>query len=164
MRLEPVGVDFLDRAEHVWSTDVDLPATPDEVWDVLADNTSWTEWFAGCRSVESSAPVWTAAGDTRSITVGPMRIEEVAAAVDRPHRWAISLTRTTIPMASRMLEVLDLHDTSRNGEDRTEVRWTGALDVPMYLRPALPILRSQLTKKWGASLEDLHDVVISRRA
>ena len=62
-----------------------------------------------------------------------------------------------------MLEVLDLIDTSRNGETRTEVRWTGAFDPLSYLGPLNAVIATQLTKKWGTSLERLFDAVDARR-
>ena len=161
--LEPVGLDFLDRAEHVFTTDVDLPASVDEVWEILVDNSSWTSWFE-CSAVTSSVPVWADPGDTRMIRVGPIKIEEVAVNLDEPRQWAMSPTKSTIPIASRMLEVLDMRDTSRDGEERTEVRWTGALDIPAYLRPARRLIESRLIAMWGTSLEALHDEVLARRS
>jgi hypothetical protein len=161
--LEPVGLEFLDRAEHVFTTDVDLPVSVDEVWEILVDNSSWTSWFA-CSSITSSVPVWADPGDTRTIRVGPIKIEEVAVNLDEPRQWAMSLTRSTIPLATRMLEVLDIRDTSRNGEERTEVKWTGALDIPVYLRPARGLIESRLVAMWGSGLEALHDEVLARRS
>ena len=75
----------------------------------------------------------------------------------------MSLTKSTIPIATRMLEVLDIRDTSRNGEERTEVKWTGALDIPAYLRPARGLIESRLIAMWGSGLEALHDEVLARR-
>lgn len=162
-KLEPVELDFLERAEIEVSTEVDLPASIEEVWSVLVDNDSWIHWFSGCRSMVSSVPVWSEAGDTRTIGVDVFKIEEVAVAIDESTRWAMCLTKTNLPMAKRMLEVLDLSDTSRNGEVRTEVRWTGAIDPLTYLRPFTAVLQRRLVNTWGRSLEALHDEVVSRR-
>lgn len=162
-KLEPVDLDFLERAEIELSTDVDLPASADEVWAVLVDNDSWIHWFAGCRSMVYSAPVWSDVGDTRTIGVDVFKIEEVAVAIDESSRWAMCLTKTNLPMAKRMLEMVELRDTSRNGEVRTEVRWTGALDPLPYLRPFGAVFQTRLVNKWGQSLEALQDEVVSRR-
>lgn len=162
-KLRPVDLDFLDTAEAVVTTDVDLPASIDEVWDVIVDNQSWVHWLAGCRSVTSSPDVWADPGDTRSVVIGIMKIDEVAVAVDGPHRWAMCLTSSTVPLASAMLEMLELVDTSRNGEVRTEVRWTAALDRRGFLRPFAGLIESRLIEMWGRSLEALHDEVVARR-
>lgn len=161
--LEAVGVDFLQRAEFVHSTDVDLPASREEIWRVLVDNSSWLDWFAGCRSIRASVPIWSTPGDTRRIRVGPLVLEEVAIELDPQARWAMSVTTSSLPLASRLLEVVDLIDTSRNGETRTEVRWTGAFDLPTYLRPINGLIAHQLVKKWGISLERLFGTVTARR-
>lgn len=162
-KLRPVGLDFVDTAEVVLTTEVDLPASIDEVWDVIIDNESWPHWLADCRSMSASRPVWADPGDTRQAQVGIMKIEEVAVALDQPDRWAMCLTKSTLPMAKAMLEMLELTDTSRNGETRTEVRWTGALDPLSYLKPLSSIIESRLAGLWARSLEALYDEVVSRR-
>lgn len=161
--LRQVGVDFVDTAEAVLSTDVDLPASIDEVWDVIVDNESWTRWLRGCSRSSASPEIWDAAGDTRTVRVGPLRIDEVAVAVERPHTWAMSLVKTNLPMARAMLEMLELTDSSRNGEVRTEVRWTGAIDRLPYLRPLAGSIETRLADMWAQSLEALYDEVVSRR-
>ncbi len=163
MKLEPSTLELLDTAEFTLSTDVDLAASIDEVWAVLADNTSWTAWFHNCTKMTYSHETWTEAGQLRTITSKPFVIEEVALAVDEPNRWAISLLATNLPMAKSMIEVLDLTDTSRNGEERTEVKWTAAFDLPAYLLPVRSIAETILVRTWGKSLEALQDAVIARR-
>ncbi len=162
-KLRTVDLGFLDTAEVVLTTDVDLPASIDEVWDVVVDNESWVRWLAGCRRVTASPEVWADRGDTRTVVVGAMKIDEVAVAVDGPHRWAMCLTKTTVPIASAMLEMLELADTSREGEVRTEVRWTGAIDRRAMLRPFAGPIEARLVEMWGRSLENLLDEVVARR-
>lgn len=162
-KLEKVQLDFLDRAEVELSTDVDLSASIEEVWSILVDNDSWVHWFVGCRSMAYSAPVWSDAGDTRTIGVDVLKVEEVAIAIEEPTRWAMCLTRTNLPLAKRMIEMIELRDTSRDGEVRTEVRWTAALDPLPVLRPLAGIIHGRLIDKWGQSLEALQDEVVSRR-
>lgn len=163
MKLTPATIDLLDTAEWVFSMDVDLPANIDEVWAVLIDNTSWSEWFKDCKKMEASPSTWTNPGDSRTIHTGLFKIDEIAVELTAPSRWAMTLTSTNVPMAKTMLEVLDLADTSRQGEERTSVRWTGALNPPVYLKPFRKIVESQLTAVWAPSLESLLDAVIARR-
>ena len=161
--LQRASLEFVDEAELVMSCDVDLPAGIDEVWAVIADNDSWPEWFHNCSAMTSSHNPWTAAGQSRTITVSPFKIAERSVAVDAPNLWAMQFAKTNLPMASRALEMLELADTPRNGETRTEVRWTGAFDFPVYLRPVKSIFETRLVNSWGQSLENLLDVVIARR-
>lgn len=161
--LQRASLEFVHEAELVISYDVDLPAEISEVWDVIADNSSWPEWFHNCTSMESSHNPWTAAGQSRTIKVTPFVIRETAVAIEAPNLWAMQLSKTNLPMATRALEMLELADTSRQGETRTEVKWTGAFDLPVYLRPAKSIVETLFLKNWGPSLENLLDVVIARR-
>ena len=161
--LQRASLEFVDHAELVISYDVDLPAEIEEVWAVIADNDSWPEWFHNCTAMTSSHNPWTAPGQSRTIHVKPFKIREVAVAIEAPHLWAMQLSKTNLPMARRALEMLELSDTSRHGEVRTEVRWTGAFDRPMYFRPAASIFENQLLGTWGPSLENLLDAVIARR-
>ena len=163
MKLEHATLDLLDTAEFTVSIDVDLAASIGEVWDVLADNTSWTSWFHKCARMDAPDDVWTEAGQLRTIHSSPFVIEEIALAVDRPNRWAICLTRTNLPMATRMIEVLDLSDTSRQGEERTGIRWTAAFDLPFYLRPGRKVMETLLARTWGTSFEALQDTINASR-
>lgn len=162
MRFEPSTVELLDTAEYVLTTDVDLAASIDEVWAVIADNTSWVEWFHNCTDM-LGPDVWIEAGQPRTIKTTPFVIEEVSLVVDAPKRWAMCLLKSNLPMAKRMIEVLDLTDTSRNGETRTEVRWTGAFDMVPYMKPFAGVLESALIRTWGTSLEALQGAVVARR-
>ena len=161
--LQRSSMSFLDEAEYIFTTEVDLPAEIHEVWAVIADNTSWPEWFKDCRAMDYSHATWTAAGQTRTIKLMPFVIREAAVAIEAPNLWAMQLSHTNLPLASRALEQLELTDTSRNGETRTEVRWTGAFDLPFYLKPASYSVERLLLRTWGESLESLLDAVIARR-
>lgn len=154
---------FFDEAELIVTTEVDLPAEIDEVWAVIADNDSWPEWFKDCTSMESSHNPWTAAGQSRTIKVTPFVITEQSIEINPPHLWAMQFSRTNLPMASRAAEKLELTDTSRNGEERTEVRWTGAFNLPLLLKPGRSIAEQMFLRTWGESLESLLDAVIARR-
>lgn len=165
--MQRASLSYVDDAELVISTDVDLPAEINEVFAVIADNTSWSEWFKDCSHVEASHNPWTAAGQRRTITVAstpkPLEITEVAVAIEPPHLWAMQFARANLPIAKRGLEILELSDTSRAGETRTQVRWTGAFDLPIALKPFSGVAEQLFLRTWGESLEALLDAVIARR-
>ncbi len=161
--MQRASMSFFDEAELIVTTEVDLPAEIHEVWEVIADNDSWTEWFKDCTSVVSEHNPWTAAGQSRTIKVTPLVITEAAIEIDAPNLWAMQFCRTNLPMVSRGIEKLELTDTSRNGEVRTEVRWTGAFNLPLLFKPASSIAEQLFLRTWGASLENLLDAVIARR-
>ncbi len=162
-QLHPIPPDFLDDAPHLVTTSVDVPATRDELWAAIVDNATWTEWFVDCRSCVGSPPVWQAAGNTRTISVGRLVVEEIAAELRPGERWVMAVTRLNLPIASSMAESLDLVDTSRDGETRTELRWTGALAPRRLTGALLGPVSARMADAWGQSLENLYDFVSARR-
>lgn len=162
-QLTPADRDYLDRAPLTVSTDVDMPATRDEIWAAIADSSTWTEWFVGCRSCEGEPQVWTAAGQTRRIHVGALKLDEVAAEIVPGERWVMSVTRANVPLAKRLVEMLELIDTSTADEVRTEVRWTAGVELPALLRPVGGTIGDRFVRTWGSSLENLNDYLAARR-
>ncbi len=153
--LRVASLDLLDVATTAVSTEVDMAASRQAIWDTIVDNSTWPQWFDGCRSCPAEPMVWTAVGDTRTIDVRPLVAREVCVAFDPLARWAFSITHTNLPMARAVIEMLDFEDTSRNGETRTNVRWTAALDLgPMY-RISAGFTTGRMIDAWGRSLENL---------
>jgi uncharacterized protein YndB with AHSA1/START domain len=162
-KLLPISGDFFDSADHVFTTMVELPASRAEIWEALVDNAGWADWFMNCRGCEGTPAIWSAAGNTRTIRVGPVRVDEIAVELVPEQRWAMVLTATSIPFAKRMAESIDLIDTSREGEVRTELQWTGALDPLWHLKPVVSSFGARLANGWGQSFEDLNRYLAERR-
>ena len=161
-RMQPVDVGFVDRAAHVVRTDVDIDASIDEVWEALADNTRWVDWF-DCSRCTASPGIWTAAGDTRTIKLGPLTVDEIAVEIEAPNCWAMTLVRSNLFVWTRGLEMVELFDTSRDGETRTEIRWTGAFEFHPFARPMTKMILGRAVDTWGQGFENLADHLRSRR-
>ena len=66
---EPVGLDFIDNAPFRFVSKVDLAITPEQLFEVLADETSWPHWATVITNVEwTSAPPY-GVGTTRTVTM-----------------------------------------------------------------------------------------------
>ena len=52
-----------------------LPATPEQVFAMLADSPGWTRWFKGMSKVRIDGPA-TGVGTLRTVWVGPNRVQE----------------------------------------------------------------------------------------
>lgn len=66
---EHVGLDFIDSAPFRFTSKVDLAITPEQLFDVLADEQSWPHWATVITKV-----VWTSSeprgvGTTRTVTM-----------------------------------------------------------------------------------------------
>jgi hypothetical protein len=53
---EPVGMDFIDHAPFRFVSKIDLAITREQLFDVLADETSWPQWATVITNVEWSSP------------------------------------------------------------------------------------------------------------
>jgi uncharacterized protein YndB with AHSA1/START domain len=118
------SADFVERAPVRVVAERDVSASPERVWKVLADASSWTEWFPTvreCRYTAGSGGV----GSTRTVKVGPVRFHEEFIVWDEPTRWGFSVTSTSITVAAAAVELVELTVV---GDDRTHVRYTQAVE------------------------------------
>lgn len=66
---ERVGVDFIDNAPHRFVSSVDLPVTPEQVWEVLDDAESWPHWATVITKVTWTSPHPHGVGTTRVVNM-----------------------------------------------------------------------------------------------
>lgn len=66
---ERVELDFIDRAPFRFVSTVELAITPEELFEVLADETSWPHWATVITNVEWTSPEPRGIGTTRTVTM-----------------------------------------------------------------------------------------------
>jgi carbon monoxide dehydrogenase subunit G len=64
---ERVGLDFIDTAPFRFVSAVDLPITPEQVWEVLDDAESWPHWATVITKVTWTSPQPHGVGTTRVV-------------------------------------------------------------------------------------------------
>ncbi|ABK76224.1 SRPBCC family protein [Mycolicibacterium smegmatis] len=64
---ERVDLDFIDRAPFRFVSTVDLPITGEQLFEVLADETSWPKWATVITDVEWTSPQPRGVGTTRTV-------------------------------------------------------------------------------------------------
>jgi carbon monoxide dehydrogenase subunit G len=64
---EPVDLDFIDSAPHRFVSKVDLSITPEQLFEVLADETSWPHWASAITNVSWTSPEPRGVGTTRTV-------------------------------------------------------------------------------------------------
>ena len=64
---ERVGLDFVDRAPYRFVSTVDLAITPEQLFEVLADETSWPRWASVITTVTWTSPEPRGVGTTRTV-------------------------------------------------------------------------------------------------
>lgn len=66
---ERVPLSFVDDAPYRFVSEVDLAITPEQVFEVLADETSWPHWATVITDVTWTSPPPRAVGTTRRVTM-----------------------------------------------------------------------------------------------
>ena len=62
-----VGLDFVDAAPYRFVSTVDLAITPEQLFEVLADETSWPHWASVITKVTWTSPEPRGVGTTRTV-------------------------------------------------------------------------------------------------
>ena len=111
------------------TADIDVNASPEAVWDTLADLDSWPRWLPGVRSMTTHGPF--AAGSTFEWRAGPGTIKSEIVTAERPSGAAWK-GRTLGIDAVHAWTIERIGPTTRL---RTEESWAGLL--PRLLRQTL---------------------------
>lgn len=154
--LTPRDIDFIDSASTRIITRVEVEATPDEVWAVIADNERWPEWFPAARACRTTSPQAEGVGATRWIHFDLFKVTERFVAWDRPRRWAFTILDVNLPGAVSVVEQA-LTEPLEGG--KTAVTYVYAADWALWARPIVPILRRRLAKLFKEGLAGIQGQV-----
>lgn len=147
--------------------EAELPATPDAVFAVLADEAPWPEWFPGMRRSTWLTPEPHGVGSLRRVDLamtgraslpGTISAVEHFVAFDEPAgpgdpgRMTFYLARATAPLASHFLEDYVLTPTIGGG---TRLRWSVHYRVHLPVRPLHPLLRLHFDGMFAQGIRNL---------
>ena len=144
MVLSAPGVDVDRSAPAIASSEIQVAAPPEVVWDVLADFSSWPEWNPDVKSLTVEGPV--AEGTEFRWKTGPLSIRSTLRHLERPR--LIAWTGDALGISAVHVWRFE----SRNGGTwvLTEESWAGP--VPRLLRGPM---RSALQKGLDSGLPHL---------
>jgi hypothetical protein len=101
----------LEERPPGWSTqapiqihhEVPLPASPERVFEVLADSPGWTKWFKHMRRVRIDGPA-TGVGTLRTVWIGSTTVQEHFIVWEPPTRITFHIVKSNIPGLRVMVE------------------------------------------------------------
>jgi len=99
--------EWIDSAPIIVSETIEIDATPAQVWEHIADHTSWPEWFEALDEVQPG-PTSTGVGGTRRVIVKPLPIDEEFTAWDENEHFAFAIVGSRIPMLAAAAESVRL--------------------------------------------------------
>ncbi len=133
--LAPLSVADFDRAPLLVVTTHAIAASPEQVFDELADP---SRWLAPVRRSVWHTSATGGVGAQREVdVVGFGWFREVMLVWDRPHRVTFTMIATTSRLVSQLGEDMQLE---RDG-DGTRVTWRVAGRPTALARPLAPVLR-----------------------
>lgn len=133
---------------------VDVPCSPDQLFDVFEDAASWPKWTTVIRDVQWQTPPPIQEGSIRTVKMAGMFAEERFTAYERGRRMAFCFTQFDQPTLSAFAEDWIVvpnadggsHVIWRVGMEPTGIgRYTTALSRP-FMRPGLQVMLLRLKR------------------
>jgi Polyketide cyclase / dehydrase and lipid transport len=144
-RLEEEDGSWLVRAPLVVSNAVPVPASPVQVFAVLADIGNWHTWCTGVTETEIVGPLTTGVGAKRSVKAGGIRFEEVFVNWEEGERVTFSGLTASAPGFRSLVEDWSV---SPDPADSSKSVLTQTMGVALggALRPVSGVLRWYLQR------------------
>ncbi len=149
--MTPAGVEFVETAPFRIRTTLRLTHPPQAVWDVLADNEGWPEWFVSCKAARTTSETPDGVGSTRWVHVDQFKVNERFIAWDEPERWGFTIIDANMPLAETVVELVHLHPDG----DGTSLTYDFTARLRGWARPLTPILKWRFTRMFSKSLAGL---------
>lgn len=162
--LEPATPEFLDDAPFRVVREVAVMAPIEACWALIADQASWVQWFDGMSAVHATPWIWTEAGQTRTVTVNGLKVDEEAISIIPNQEYAFTIVKWRLPTAVRAAEGIRLEDRTNGGSPRTVLTYIGAFESTGVGKYAEKLLTAQLGDAWGPALKRLGELAAQRSA
>jgi uncharacterized protein YndB with AHSA1/START domain len=140
-------MEFFDEAPARLVAEVEIAATPDDVFAAFEDADSWPRWALPIKRVEWTSPPPFGVGTTRTVTMIGGVGKEVFIAWERGRRMAFRFTETSMPNTAAFAEDYQVTDL---GGGRTRVRWVMAMEPTGPSAAMLRVLGFAM--RWGLQL------------
>lgn len=124
--LDDADLDLLGSAPISTAHRETVRAPVDAVWQAISDPAAWEQWFPKVKRCGWTSEDTRCVGSTRTIQIGPASFDERFIEWDEDAmRYHFMVTRTSLPIAKRMVEGAALTD---NGDGTVTVTWSSAVE------------------------------------
>ena len=131
--LDDAELGFLDSAPITIAHHETVRAPLDAVWHALSDPVAWVTWFPKVKECEWTGSDTRCVGATRRIKIGPVSFDERFIEWDEEAtKYHFTVTRTSLPIATRMVEGASL---AENDDGTVTVTWRSAIEPRSSLIP-----------------------------
>lgn len=156
-----VGLDFVDSAPNRFTNSVELNITPEQLFEVLADASSWPRWAKVITNVEWTTPEPRGVGTTRLVTMrGKMLGSEEFLGWDEHTMMAFRFNEASEKRIKAFAERYDVVPTAAG----CTLTWTLALEVTGIARHTLALSKPLLNATFRRFLKNLRKYTDTRFA
>lgn len=156
---EPVDAEFIDSARFRFSNSVDIPATPEQLFEIFADADAWPRWARVITRVEWTSPPPYGPGTTREVhMLGGLVGREVFLDWETGRHMSFRFTECSTRAVTAFAESYDVRPTA----DGCRLTWTLALSGKPPTNVSLTVLGPVLNLGFRRFLRDLSILAATR--
>jgi uncharacterized protein YndB with AHSA1/START domain len=153
--LAPMDLEFLTNPPESLDFMVEIAASPEDVFDVVADTDKLGLWLSDFKSARWLTDPPAGVDSRREVKLRLIAVEERFVVWERPKRFAFVMEAISLPIVAAMGE--DMRIESK-GDRRSVLRWRVAYAPTLLgkvLRPAARVVLSKLFRDSLARLKAL---------
>lgn len=149
---EPVDAAFVDTARFRFSNSVDIPASPEQLFEIFSDAEAWPQWARVITRVEWTSPPPYGPGTTRTVhMLGGLVGDEVFLDWDPGRHMSFRFTSCSTRLVTAFAESYDVVPTAAG----CRLTWTLALSGRPPATLSLAVLRPVLNLGFRRFLREL---------
>lgn len=130
-KCQPVNSDFFQSAPVRFVNEVELAASPEQVFAVFENAEAWPQWFKEIAHVEWTSPRPYGVGTTRTVSLTTVTVKEYFFVWQQNQRFAFYFTELSLPLARAFAEDYHLEDL---GNNCCKFTYTVCLEPTIWLR------------------------------
>jgi uncharacterized protein YndB with AHSA1/START domain len=147
----PADLDFVDRAPFRIRAEAYVHAPAHRVFDIVTGE-AMERWLPEFQALRWTSPEPFGEGTTRELDMRILKVKERVLAWEPGRRFAFTITATSLPLLSRMVEEVHLEPIAARV---TLLRWNVHYAPLPALRAANPLARALLGRLWTGAVENI---------
>lgn len=155
----PVGIEFLGNAPVQFVNQVELAASPAQVFEIFENAEAWPQWYKEIVHVEWHGPQPYGVGTTRTVKLTTITVEEYFFVWEQNQRLAFYFTGMSLPLANALVEEYRLTPL---GEHRSQFTYKVGLAPSFWLRLGGPFILKVYEKMFQQATTDLAEYILSQ--
>lgn len=150
--MTPATLEWTRDAHSAFHNEAILDATPEQVFDILADIDQWEIWLDEVEEVEWLSDGQPGVGARRLVRLDIMEVKESFIAWEPGLRYTFTMTAATLPLAERLVEDYRLEAVEGG---RCRLNWDVYYDPKWYLKSLNPLLSFNFSRMFEQAIRSL---------